>query len=963
MTLSSNQKSIEEIFNSALSEVLGDIRPDWAKFLKSEKRQTLAEGGRVDILLDNPSSSSALAIECSNSDKDANKDAINRLGKRLKGSNRAINTAIAVAIPQPIMTGTHKEIATELKRNRVKLRYALYTNTAQNRFPNDGFIEGDVYDLAGFIAPSLLPANVVESSANALEQGTNDVSGCLAGLPVERRDIIAQLLRQPDSTQTHKMAGLIMINALAYQQILADIEEGVPDVTVSTTKPITRGSVIEAWDTILQINYWPIFSIARNILGAIPYETAAQLLQYAAKTAYKILPAIRASDVAGSVFQRLITDRKKLATFYTRPVSALLAAHLAIPENLDWGKPETMRNYHIADYACGTGGLLLAAYQRVRELAQRHGNHSSDDLHDDMMRDALTGSDIMPAAIHLTATLLSSAVPGQRYKGTRCVLYDYGPTDEGIALGALKLLGLRGGKPQSEMPLGGEMAMGAEGVQQSQAVAMEPESQDLVIMNPPFTASTNHTGVHKTTHNPAFAAFQTSPQEQAEMKNATRKLSIGTIGDHYAGLGSHFAAIAHNMVKPGGRIVLILPISSMQGGSWDGNQVWSWQKLRQLLALHYTDIVVVTIAHDGTAESSFSADTDIREALIIARRRIDAPQPNERTLAHFVNLQNRPTNPLEAREYTRAIKHTLKTLTREDVIAKLKIGGDKIGEVIYARAHPLARWSMTSVRNLELMKTAKALTLGSLRLPSRSEPLAIPMTQLGKIAQVGPVHRAITLAFERDKGCDSGTEYPMLWARDNRAQAAMETPCDSSGTIKEGKEQAAQRLWETASRLCICWAFRFNANSTCAVITAQKSLGGNAWTTLRLPSEDLIKAACVWFNSTLGMLCYWEQSNRTQSGRGMITVTAMPNIAMLNVCKLDTAQLSAIVSIYNDVSTRMLLPAHQAYKDNVRCELDRRLLVEVLGYDDTAVEQLGTLRKQWCLEPSVRGTKKKALRS
>ena len=52
-----------------------------------------------------------------------------------------------------------------------------------------------------------------------------------------------------------------------------------------------------------------------------------------------------------------------------------------------------------------------------------------------------------------------------------------------------------------------------------------------------------------------------------------------------------------------------------------------------------------------------------------------------------------------------------------------------------------------------------------------------------------------------------------------------------------------------------------------------------------------------------------------------------------------------------------MLPANEAYHDTARQELDRRLLTEVLGLDDSAVEQLAILRHQWCREPTVTGTK------
>ena len=42
----------------------------------------------------------------------------------------------------------------------------------------------------------------------------------------------------------------------------------------------------------------------------------------------------------------------------------------------------------------------------------------------------------------------------------------------------------------------------------------------------------------------------------------------------------------------------------------------------------------------------------------------------------------------------------------------------------------------------------------------------------------------------------------------------------------------------------------------------------------------------------------------------------------------------------------------------MRHELDRRIMTEILGLDDKAVDQLAILRNQWCLEPTVCGTKK-----
>ena len=106
-------------------------------------------------------------------------------------------------------------------------------------------------------------------------------------------------------------------------------------------------------------------------------------------------------DLSGTVFQRLIADRKFLATFYTRPESATLLAHLAIPDDGDWKDTERVRDFRIADYACGTGTLIHAAYRRLNQLHWLAGGEP-EKLHAHMMENALTACDVLPSSVHLT---------------------------------------------------------------------------------------------------------------------------------------------------------------------------------------------------------------------------------------------------------------------------------------------------------------------------------------------------------------------------------------------------------------------------------------------------------------------------------------------------------------------------------------------------------------------------------
>ena len=221
-------------------------------------------------------------------------------------------------------------------------------------------------------------------------------------------------------SQTAKMCATMLINAIAYQQNLSSHHDDIEDLgTVREVRgrgEISKSLVLEEWRRILDINYWPIFHIARMLLLVLPNEAVSEIMPGMLDTADRIQAAMRQNDVAGIVFQRLIADRKTLKTYYTRPESTVLAAHLGIPDDIDWGDTETVRNYRIADYACGTGGLVLAAYQRVRDLHSAHGG-DPDRLHSHMMEHSLTACDIMPAAVHLSSSLLSSVVPGETYEG------------------------------------------------------------------------------------------------------------------------------------------------------------------------------------------------------------------------------------------------------------------------------------------------------------------------------------------------------------------------------------------------------------------------------------------------------------------------------------------------------------------------------------------------------------------
>ena len=137
---------------------------------------------------------------------------------------------------------------------------------------------------------------------------------------------VARLLGMTDVPQTRRMAGAILANALVFHQRIAGMHDSVKSLHLvcgpSVANP--QQETLTAWAGILEINYWAIFAIARDILEQLPPGDAALILAELRDTAQQIDAAgvTNAHDLTGRIFQRLISDRKYLATFYTLPPSA-----------------------------------------------------------------------------------------------------------------------------------------------------------------------------------------------------------------------------------------------------------------------------------------------------------------------------------------------------------------------------------------------------------------------------------------------------------------------------------------------------------------------------------------------------------------------------------------------------------------------------------------------------------------
>ena len=648
----------EPAFNPELAKALRKRHPRWSDRIGVEQTNVFSgePGLRPDIMVRHPGGL-PVAVETEYTPAyTVEADARERLGKTLRGTGDSIEQALAVRIPKALASVSQNDLEAEIEKARLEFCIFSETPEAPQRWPETGWLDGNVDDLAACIELAALSENRVARGMQILEAGIHQAAGKLRDACADAPDTleaIAQELHQKDGEQTSRMAMAILANALTFQSSIAGAHRiGTLDQLHGLNGRPSKAKVLNLWRHILtDINYWPIFKISSDILRHIRNGTAQDILNRLFEVATELdsLGATSQHDLCGRMFQRLITDRKFLATFYTLPSSATLLAELAVSRlDIDWSDRDAVAALRIGDFACGTGALLNAAYGAALSRYRRRGGDDAQ-IHPTMMEHALVGADIMPAATHLTATVLSSTHPRAIFENTSIVTLPYGaqpePSDRPIAIGALDLI-----EAQEILSLFGTGQKRLRGVGESDdsPVDMPHGGFDLVIMNPPFTRSTGHEAEKVGIPAPAFAGFATSDDEMRHMSRHLGKMRKPfMVGHGNAGLASNFIDLAHAKVKSsGGVLALVLPASFLQGKAWTA--------ARRLLDEHYRDVVVVSIAAAGTTDRAFSADTGMAEVLVIATKKTDTGLSGE--TARFVNLLRRPHTILEAATVARTVQ-------------------------------------------------------------------------------------------------------------------------------------------------------------------------------------------------------------------------------------------------------------------------------------------------------------------
>ncbi len=311
----------------------------------------------------------------------------------------------------------------------------------------------------------------------------------------------------------------------------------------------------------------------------------------------------------------------------------------------------------------------------------------------------------------------------------------------------------------------------------------------------------------------------------------------------------------------------------------------------------------------------------------------------------------------------------------------LHFGNDVIGQALEGPISGQGVWNPTRIADLSLAQAAYQMTIANrIWLPAmqESEAVAVPVTTVQTIGEIGPYHADINFSPSgggirgpfviSDIQKNSTPTYPALWKHDASRETTLMFDADSEAQPRKAKnakekaliDQKVAAIWATASHCHFNQNFRFNSQSTAMQFTPRRSIGGRAWISIRLATEEQERSFVAWANTTLGLLLHWYHANKQQAGRGNIGRTALQDLPVLDVTALTPEQLRSAATIFDDLSEEPLLPLHELDKDVTRQKLDERFALEVLGLPKSFVQPGGALevlRLKLAHEPSIVGAK------
>lgn len=724
--------------------------------------------------------------------------------------------------------------------------------------------------------------------------------------------------RKTVRSQTIDLIAYILTNQILFYFIYSrrNSAKGLPQM-----QPITHPEeLLRYFDAIRKIDFAPIFDI--KVATRVP--PVREIITHINDMVTSLLEALRVERVSDDLYGRLFgksipyETRDILASYYTKVAPARMLASLTIGGPFD----------KVWDPACGSGTLLVAAYDRKKTLYHiaNSGLESDADLaalHQRFIQKEITGTDIMPFACHLASLNLATqnlAVPTDSTRvcyGNSLSIEElptkwkeaYGDIYKELTRVSLAQPTISSFTPQIERDI------------KPKEILLE--KVDSVLVNPPFT---------RVSKLPVKLRHQLAKASERRLFGAVR-----------LPLWGNFLGLTNRILKDGrGKLGAIIPISMLRGRDT--------LRIRRHYLSNYT-IEYIVRPERGTA---FSEDSDYGDMIFVATK--SKPQAGDRVKIVMLRVGGRfGLSSVDVDEIVRKI--TLSETTDDDDMWMYQVEQSRL----LADADNLMPYVFTS--NKVLQNTATKWT-EEMRGSDKMRRLPREVTQNGY--QFHPENVAANSLFTRnlsearirkskqyfDKSQSAGTltyytrngEVSQRSIQGSKLKKTLRTITSvRQMNITDLHDYVLSSEAKSRSRgvnLFVARRFRPNSPETFAIAFYSKDRF--------VPTEKIVaydcsdrdaRLLCLWFNSVFHLTQILQLSSQATYGYLEMKELDLQREYIPRVESLQSSDVEAALALFERLQARTLdsLVVQFGQALDYRLELDL-ILARILGLSVTERE-------------------------
>ena len=692
---------------------------------------------------------------------------------------------------------------------------------------------------------------------------------------------------------------LLLMNAALLHARLEDAQGQAADLArVGRLHEVATGAepvkvLREAWTAVLRYDYEPVFRPALDVLEALAAADAQggvnQAVRAVAAWAHENAEVYvsMGMEYAGELFSRVLGNQASDGAYFTRQPAARLLAELALDATGEtaWAARGTWRRLKMADLACGSGTLLNAYLEAVKDRIRRSGGdeRSAAEFHKYAVERLVTGLDINPVSLQIAAGRMTLGNLSVDYRKMALRAMPYGSADgKAVRLGTLELLTDEDvvGSASANTIDSGKQGQGAlfESSAVDPEVVQDVEDRRIVMMNPPFTA--NDKKGRKFTPK-VVKALQKRELQIRDRLAASDSEAAGVIDAN--SISTMFTPLAEKVLdEDDGVLAKIMPVTACTGASG--------LRERQFIASRF-HVDMIVCSHDPR-EPNLSTHVTINECLLIATRSGRA----SRAPTIFVNLRRFPRTPDAVHDVVAAIRSR-------------RI--DEVGSVC-EWPEDLVRagdWSPVQWFDPKLAEAATQIREVS------------GLCQLNALYDMGPAGQRIRDAFERvTDGSSTTSDVAVFDSISSDLCVSLAGDPDAVWRPRSGKESMVRSYLARMGWVLLTNRARVNNARLVGVCTTAKSFGSGF---MPVVTETLAqaKALCVVWNSTPVLL-------QLLNMRTKMLMYLSWSVAQLGSVRVpsplgDTEEAqAALVAVYDRLCHARLQSWAHADTDPVRHEID-----------------------------------------